>query len=248
MKESVAVVIDDDPGVRELLLDVFESAGFSAVGAANGVEGVAAARERHPLITTVKIALPGIDGFETVRRLRAISDTYIVLVSANDDEADAVLGLSVGADDYVTLPLRPRVFRARIDAILRRSRAMRARAESAMAPETAASAPPTPLRHHDLTVDTATRGVWRGNDEVSLTPTEYDLLLTLLESQRRARSREDLVLVTRGDDPEGSFVSDHDRRAIEAHVTNLRRKLGDRAAAPVYIETVRGIGYRLTVS
>ena len=126
MKESVAVVVDDDPGVRELLLDVFESAGFSAVGAVNGLEGVAAARERHPLITTVKVALPGIDGFETVRRLRAISDTYIVLVSANDDEADAVLGLSVGADDYVTLPLRPREFRARIDAILRRSRAMRA--------------------------------------------------------------------------------------------------------------------------
>ena len=90
--------------------------------------------------------------------------------------------------------------------------------------------------------------MWRGDDAVALTPTEYDLLLTLLESQRRARSREDLVLVTRGDDPEGSFVSDHDRRAIEAHVTNLRRKLGDRAAAPLYIETVRGIGYRLTVS
>ena len=242
------MVIDDDPGVRELLLDVFESAGFSAVGAVNGVEGVAAARERHPLITTVKVALPGIDGFETVRRLRAISDTYIVLVSANDDEADAVLGLSVGADDYVTLPLRPREFRARIDAILRRSRAMRARAESATAPEAAASAPPAALRHHDLTVDTATRAVWRGDDAVALTPTEYDLLLTLLESQRRARSREDLVLVTRGDDPEGSYVSDHDRRAIEAHVTNLRRKLGDRAAAPLYIETVRGIGYRLTVS
>ena len=247
MKESVAVVVDDDPGVRELLLDVFESAGFSAVGAVSGIEGVSAARERHPLITTVKVALPGIDGFETVRRLRAISDTYILLVSANDEEADVVLGLSVGADDYVTLPLRPRVFRARIDAILRRSRAMRAPTEDAPASESSASTPPRALRHHDLTIDTATRDVRRGDDAVALTPTEYDLLLTLLESQRRARSREDLVLVTRGDDPEGSYVSDHDRRAIEAHVTNLRRKLGDRAAAPLYIETVRGIGYRLTV-
>ena len=248
MRESLAVVIDDDPDVRELLLSVFESAGFKAVGAVNGIEGIAAVRERHPLITTVKVTLPGIDGFETVRRVRAISDTHIVLVSTHDDEADAVLGLSIGADDYVTLPLRPREFRARVDAIRRRLRAMGAGAEPASSSGVAAVAPPSTLRHLDLTVDTAARTVWRADAEVALTPTEYDLLRTLLESQRRARSRDDLVLVTRGDDPGGSYVSDHDRRAIEAHVTNLRRKLGDRAAQPRYIETVRGIGYRLTLS
>ncbi|MET0781274.1 MAG: response regulator transcription factor [Microbacterium sp.] len=248
MTERVVVVIDDDPSVRGLLLGVFESAGFSPVGVQNGVDGVAAAEERHPLITTVKVDLPGIDGFETVRRLRAVSDMYIVLVSDHDDEAEAVLGLSIGADDYITLPLRPREFRARVDAIVRRSRAVVATSVDVPVPEAAASAPPAALRHLDLTVDTASRAVWRGASEVSLTPTEYHLLRTLLESQRRTRSRDDLVMVTRGDDPEGSYVSDLDRRAIEAHVTNLRRKLGDSAAAPLYIETVRGIGYRLTVA
>jgi len=248
MDGSVAVVIDDDLDVRVVLLEVFESAGIRAVGAENGLDGISAVRQQHPLITTVRASLPGIDGFETVRRLRAISDTYIVLVSPHDDEADAVLGLSIGADDYVTLPLRPREFRARVDAILRRSRGTRAPAEPAPAPSAAASAPPAALRHRDLTVDTASRAVWRGDASVALTPTEYHLLLTLLESQRRARSTEDLVLVIRGDDPEGSYVSDLDRRAIEAHVTNLRRKLGDRAGAPRYIERVRGFGYRLTAS
>ncbi|CAN5592306.1 response regulator transcription factor [soil metagenome] len=248
MNESVAVVIDDDQSVRELLLDVFESAGLSVVAATNGVEGVAAVRERHPLITMIGVAMHGIDGFETVRRMRAISDTYIALVSAHDDEADAVLGLSSGADDYITFPLRPRAFRARVEASLRRARAVRARERSLPGAVGAASTPPSALRHRDLMVDTATRAVRLEDAEVVLTRTEYDLLRTLLESQRRPRTREDLVMVTRGDEPGGSYVSDLDRRAIEAHVTNLRRKLGDRADAPLYIETVRGVGYRLTAS
>ena len=229
-----------------MLLDVFESAGFRAVAAHNGVDGVAAVREQHPLITTVNVAVPGIDGFETVRRLRAISDTYIVLVSAHDDEADAVLGLSVGADDYVTTPLRPREFRARVEAVLRRSRALVAKSSQAL--ESAAPTPLEPgLRHRDLTVDTSTRAVHLSGTEVTLTKTEFDLLRTLLESQRRPRSKDELVRITRGDGPDSSYVSEMDRRAIEAHVTNLRRKLGDRPTAPTYIETVRSIGYRLTI-
>lgn len=245
VSESVAVVIDDDPIVRELLLDVFKSAGFRAVGAESGINGVAEVRQRHPLITTVSVAMAGIDGFETIRRLRQMSDTFIVLVSANDDEADAVLGLSIGADDFVSLPLRPREFRARIGALLRRSRPSKT---GVMPAARAAAAPPQfALRHRDLVVDPATRAVHLRGAEVALTRTEFELLLTLLESQRRPRSKEDLVLVTRGDEPHVSYVSDLDRRGIEAHVTNLRRKLGDSSAAPQYIETVRGIGYRLTV-
>lgn len=220
--------------------------GLGVVVAMNGVEGVAAVKDRHPLLTMIGVTMPGIDGFETVRRVRAISDTYIVLVSAQDDEADAVLGLSSGADDYIRLPLRPREFRARVGAILRRSRAVKARDASASAVVAAASTPPSALRHRDLTVDTSTRVVRREGADVVLTRTEFELLRTLLESQRRPRTREDLVMVTRGDEPGGSYVSDLDRRAIEAHVTNLRRKLGDRADAPLYIETVRGVGYRLT--
>lgn len=252
-----AVVIEDDDAVRDILLDVFEAAGFIAFGAENGYDGVALVREHRPLITTVDINMPGIDGFETVRRVRALSETYIVLVTARADESDAVLGLTIGADDYVTKPFRPREFRARIEAMLRRPRAVGGKAlvagtlaaPSATAPASVeqTSATTSIFRHRDLTLDASTRLVLQRGEEVVLTRTEFDLLQTLLESARRPRSKEDLVLVARGDQPGGTIVSDHDKRAIEVHVTNLRRKLGDPTAEPRYIETVRGIGYRLTV-
>jgi two-component system OmpR family response regulator len=240
-----AVVIEDDAAVRDILIEVFESAGFTAIGAENGIDGVEAVRIHRPRITTVDVNMPGIDGFETVKRARAISETYIVLVTARADESDAVLGLSLGADDYVTKPFRPREFRARVEAMLRRPRGLAANeapSEPAPAPATAESV----LVHRDITLDKFTRAVHRRGDEVLLTRTEFDLLQTLLESQRRPRSKEDLALVARGDAPGGAYVSDLDKRAIESHITNIRRKLGDPAAMPVYIETVRGVGYRLT--
>jgi two-component system OmpR family response regulator len=247
-----AVVIEDDDAVREILLDVFEAAGFTAVGAANGLDGVALVSEHSPLITTVDVNMPGIDGFETVRRVRGVSGTYIVLVTARADESDAVLGLTLGADDYVTKPFRPREFRARVEAMLRRPRAVGAKEPSVSAPAAPATAvAETPrdevLTHRDLALDACNRVVLQGGLELVLTRTEFDLLQTLLESQRRPRSKEDLVMVARGDEPATSIVTDHDKRAIEVHVTNLRRKLSDPAAEPRYIETVRGIGYRLTV-
>lgn len=248
-----AVIVEDDPAVRDLLVEVFESAGFVAIGVENGFDGVEAVRTHHPRITTIDVNMPGIDGFETAKRVRAISETYIVLVTARAEESDAVLGLSIGADDYVTKPFRPREFRARVEAMLRRPRGF--------APREAPSALPVPqpahepeaapdgwtLRHRDVRVDAYTRTVHRSDAEVVLTRTEFDLLRTLLESQRRPRSKEDLALVARGDAPGAAYVSDLDKRAIEAHITNLRRKLGDPAAEPRYIETVRGVGYRLTV-
>ena len=240
-----AVIVEDDPAIRDLLIEIFESAGFTAVGTDNGTDGVAAVRTHAPRITTIDVNMPGIDGFETARRVRAISETYIVLVSARAEESDAVLGLSIGADDYVTKPFRPREFRARVEAMLRRPRGLAPRAEP-VAPEPATLRTETLLTHRDLTVDSSTRAVRRGHDEIVLTRTEFDLLQTLLESQRRPRSKEDLALVARGDAPGAAYVSDLDKRAIEAHVTNLRRKLGDPASEPRYIETVRGVGYRLT--
>ena len=117
-----AVIVEDDAAVRDILIEVFESAGFIAIGAENGIDGVEAVRTHHPRITTIDVNMPGIDGFETAKRVRAISETYIVLVTARADESDAVLGLSIGADDYVTKPFRPREFRARVEAMLRRPR------------------------------------------------------------------------------------------------------------------------------
>ena len=246
-----AVVIEDDAAVRDILIEVFESAGFTAVGAENGVDGVEAVRVHNPRITTVDINMPGIDGFETVKRVRAISETYIVLVTARADESDAVLGLSVGADDYVTKPFRLREFRARVEAMLRRPRRVDSASGETIA-QPAADATATGqlnvLAHRDLRVDRLARTVHRDGAEVALTRTEFDLIQTLLESNRRARSKEDLALVVRGDEPGATYVSELDKRAIEAHVANLRRKLGDSSGSPRYIETVRGVGYRLTAS
>ena len=246
-----AVVIEDDAAVRDILIEVFESAGFTAIGAENGVDGVEAVRVHNPRITTIDINMPGIDGFETVKRVRAISETYVVLVTARADESDAVLGLSIGADDYITKPFRLREFRARVEAMLRRPRRVEgASTEAAGATDSAQPLEPQApgLAHRDLRLDRATRTVHRAGIEVQLTRTEFDLMQTLLESQRRARTKEDLALVVRGDDPSGSYVSELDKRAIEAHVANLRRKLGDSSGSPRYIETVRGVGYRLTVA
>jgi two-component system OmpR family response regulator len=246
-----AVVVEDDAAVRDILIEVFESAGFTAIGAENGMDGVEAVRLHNPRITTIDINMPGIDGFETVKRVRAISETYIVLVTARADESDAVLGLSVGADDYVTKPFRLREFRARVEAMLRRPRRVENSASDSIAPPMIDPAPAPPsnvLAHRDLRLDMLARTVHRDNIEVALTRTEFDLMQTLLESNRRARSKEDLALVVRGDQPGASYVSELDKRAIEAHVANLRRKLGDSSASPRYIETVRGVGYRLTAT
>lgn len=246
-----AVVIEDDEIVRDLLVDLFESAGFRAFGAASGSEGIDAVLAHDPLITTVDINMPGIDGLETTRRVRDRSATHIIVVSALTDEADAVLALSAGADDFVAKPFRAREFRARIDAVLRR-----VTGPHTTTPHTTTMAAPTPespdapLVHADLVVDSATRTAEVAGVDVGLTRTEFDLLTALLESGRRVRTREELVRVTRGERGQDASdeVSDVEARSIEAHITKLRRKLGEDPAAPRYIETVRGVGYRLTAT
>jgi two-component system OmpR family response regulator len=117
-----AVIVEDDPDVRQVLVDMLESAGFSTVPVDNGIDGVQAVLSCRPLITTLDLNMPGIDGLEAARRIRAQSDTYIIMVTAMGEEADVVLGLMAGADEYITKPFRPREFRARVDAMLRRPR------------------------------------------------------------------------------------------------------------------------------
>ncbi|WP_295576597.1 response regulator transcription factor [uncultured Microbacterium sp.] len=293
---KTAVIVEDDPEVRHLLIDVLESAGFSTVSVGNGIDGVRAVAQYAPLITTLDVNMPGMDGFEAARRIRAQNpETYIIMITALHDEADVVLGLSAGADDFIHKPFRPREFRARIEALLRRPRAPLApapRAQESTGPsfpagrQTAnatngipvASPPPAALdrpvapassdvvrvteqpstvaplpagagwlTHRDLRLDPDSRVVLIGDEELDLTRTEFDLLAALMESRRRVRSKADLTLLLRGESYVTTyFVGDADKRAIEAHMTNLRRKLGDNAASPRYIETVRGVGYRLT--
>lgn len=275
---KTAVIVEDDPDIRHLLAEVLESAGFSTVSVGNGIDGVRAVVNYQPLITTLDVTMPGMDGFEAARRIRQQSDTYIIMLTGLEEEADVVLGLGAGADEYVVKPFRPRELRARIEALLRRPRASGSGASSAPRQEKVGPSFPTSraeadtlpastgteialrppagevatsgtawLLHRDLHLDPDSRIVRIAGEDLDLTRTEFDLLATLMESKRRVRSKADLTLVLRGESYVTSyFVGDADKRAIEAHMTNLRRKLGDNPVNPRYIETVRGVGYRLT--
>ena len=240
----VAVVIEDEDDIRSLLATVLAQAGFEVHGAANGSDGLELVREHRPVVTTLDVNMPGMDGFETAKRIRAISTTYIVMLSARTEEIDALQGLEAGADDYVAKPFRPRELRARIDAMLRRPRqVLVADADDMPGAEDDGAW----LEHHGLRLNAETRLVTVDDDEVELTRSEFDILASLLVAGRRVRAKSELALMLRGDQyAVTEFVSDSDARAIEVHMANLRRKLGESPAQPRWIETVRGVGYRLT--
>lgn len=243
----VAVVIEDEEDIRSLLSAVLTQAGFEVHGAANGYDGLDLVREYEPLVTTLDVNMPGIDGFETAKRIRAFSGTYIVMLSARTEEIDALQGLEAGADDYVAKPFRPRELRARIDAMLRRPRHRVTATASAAAPAEASELSPTWLEHQGLRLNTDMRVVSVDGEDLDLTRSEFDILADLLAAGRRVRGKSDLALMLRGEQFTGvEFVSDSDARAIEVHVANLRRKLGESPTNPRWIETVRGVGYRLT--
>ena len=236
-----AVVIDDDPDVRDLLVEILTSAGFEVVAVDNGADGVAAVIEHDPAITTLDVNMPGIDGYETARRIREQSDSYIVMITALADEADAVLGFSVGADDVVVKPFRARELRARILAAERRHAA---RTQTSSAPIDVVT--DAGIGWSGLRLNRQSRVVTIDDEPVSLTRTEFDLLASILESGSGVLTKADLVQVAHGTTI-GGRITDADERAIETHITNLRRKLGETAAAPRFIETVRGVGYRAIV-
>jgi DNA-binding response OmpR family regulator len=242
----VAVVIEDEEDIRSLLSAVLAQAGFTVHGAGTGESGLEHVHEHQPLITTLDVNMPGMDGFETAKRIRAVSATYIVMLSARTEEIDALQGLEAGADDYVAKPFRPRELRARIDAMLRRPRHHIATSPPA---EPFASDPADVawLEHQGVRLNPETRIVTVDGADLDLTRSEFDILADLLGSGRRVRAKSDLAMMLRGEQYTGvEFVSDSDARAIEVHVANLRRKLGESPASPRWIETVRGVGYRLT--
>ena len=268
----VAVIIEDDADIRNLLEAVLTQAGFETIPTSNGLDGIAAVRANDPIVTTLDVSMPGIDGFETARRIRAFSPTYLVMLTARDDEIDTLQGLDAGADDYLTKPFRPRELRARIEAMLRRPRHSPTTDAAGPAPETAPSelvaageanaeasaslGQPIPseetgtvdgwFSHNGLRLNPSERLVQLDGAQLDLTRTEFDLLGALLESQRKVRSKNDLALLLRGEAYASAYpVNEADRRAVEVHMGNLRRKLGDSSAAPRWLETVRGVGYRL---
>ncbi|MCC3292056.1 MULTISPECIES: response regulator transcription factor [unclassified Arthrobacter] len=263
--QRVAVIIEDDADIRDLLNAVLQQSGFNVFTAPNGSEGVEAVRLHNPTVVTLDLGLPDIDGFEVIRQLRQFSDAYIVMLTARAEELDTLMGLEAGADDYITKPFRPRELRARISAMLRRPRGESAgEAETPVSADALSSlggsqgttpaavqvpapaAAPGTLAHNGLTLNPGTRTTEINGKGVELTRTEFDLLQALLEGGRLVRTKTDLVRRLRGEEYDtGSFISDADERTVEVHVGNLRRKLGDDSKAPRWLETVRGVGYRL---
>jgi DNA-binding response OmpR family regulator len=261
----VAVVIEDDADIRNLLEAILGQAGFTCYPAETGPEGLDAIRQHDPIVTTLDISLPGIDGFEVARQIRGFSSTYIIILSARDEEIDTLMGLDAGADDYLTKPFRPRELRARIEAMLRRYHLGRSTLTTS-APASGRPAPPTPvaqaspsapeiaadddeggwLSHNGLRINAEMWLCDLDGAPVELTRSEFDLLLAIMSGARRVISKDTLALELRGDYGAASgYVSDSDRRAVEVHMANLRRKLNDPVGSPRYIETVRGVGYRL---
>lgn len=247
---KIAVIIEDDADIRDLIGAVLEQMGFETHTASTGDAGVEAVRQWSPVITTLDISLPGIDGLEAAKRIRRFSSTYIVMLTARDDEIDVLLGLEAGADDYISKPFRPRELRARIEAMLRRPRGEHpAEATVADAPE-----PVEPersdewLEHRGLKLSPATRVVLRDKEDVVLTRSEFEILRCLMEAQGRVVTKSTLADAMRYDDAGYGYISATDARNVEVHMANLRRKLGDGTGRPRWIETVRGVGYRMSAS
>ena len=228
-----AVIIDDDADIRALIAELLRQSGFEVTEAASGTDGLTAVREVEPDVVTLDLNLPDLDGIEVCRRIREVTDAYVVMLTARPDEIDRLMGLEIGADDYLTKPFSPRELRARIAAMLRRPRA------GAGSP--AAGAAADSVRHGGLEVDIEGRLAMLDGVELDLSRTEFDLLATLLSGPRRVWPRETLLRTVWGTD----WISDG--HLVEVHMANLRRKLGDDPRSGRYIRTVRGVGYRLGV-
>ena len=221
-----ALVVDDEQPLVQIISTYLEREGFEVLAAYDGEQAVEAARVHRPDLVVLDLMLPGIDGIEACRRIRAFSDAYIVMLTAKAEDADKIIGLSTGADDYLTKPFSPGELVARVRAMLRRPRNADPELDG--------------TRHFgDLELDEGAREVSVDGRPVELTRLEFDLLETLSAEPRVAFSRSKLLERVWGPDWYG------DDHVVDVHVANLRRKLGDDPAAPKYVRTVRGVGYRM---
>ncbi|WP_194923036.1 response regulator transcription factor [Catenulispora pinisilvae] len=224
-----ALVIEDAADICLLLCDTLRRAGFDATGAATGARGLELARELSPDLVTLDLTLPDIDGIEVCRQLRAITNAYVIVLTARHGEADRLVGLEVGADDYMVKPFSPRELRARVGAMFRRPRLADPGAGSLGAPV---------LRFGGLEVDRESREVTLDGAPVALTRTEFDLLAALMSRPHRVWERDTLACQVQHTDWPG------DDHVIDVHIANLRHKLGDTGQRGRWVHTVRGVGYR----
>jgi len=220
-----ALVVEDAREFRELVVEQLTEEGFRVETAADGRTAVELARTLQPDVIVLDLGLPDMDGVEVCRQVRTFSEAYVVILTFRDDEIDRLVGLSVGADDYMTKPFSPRELVARIRAMLRRPRG-----------STTGS---SERRFGDLTIDPGAREVRVGSVKVDLTRIEFDLLDAISERPRLVLSRSQLLERIWG---ENWYGDDH---VVDVHMSSLRRKIGDDPQAPRYIRTVRGVGFRL---
>ncbi|MDQ5975670.1 MAG: hypothetical protein QG661_2879 [Actinomycetota bacterium] len=227
MAETVRVlVVDDERALVGVITSYLEREGFEVVQAFDGPSAVERARQDSPSLVLLDLMLPGIDGIEVCRQIRQFTDAYVIILTARDEEVDKIVGLSVGADDYLVKPFSPRELIARIRAMLRRPRP-----SQAPAPESVVVG--------NLEVDLEARVVSVDGEVVDLTRTEFDLLAAMVVRPRAALPRRQLIDEVWGADWYG------DEHVVDVHIGHLRRKLGDDAAEPRFIRTVRGVGYGL---
>jgi DNA-binding response OmpR family regulator len=218
------LVVDDEPKITQVVADYLRTAGYTVTTAANGALAVTSARAQPPDLVVLDLGLPGMDGLDVARELRRSSSVPIIMLTARGEEADRVIGLELGADDYVVKPFSPRELLARVRAVLRRTDGVAAGSER--------------FAVRDVIVDTARRDVTVAGRRLDLTATEFDLLVHLARQPGRVFTRAQLLDAVRG------ITVEAYERTVDAHVKNIRRKLEPDPHQPRYVLTVHGVGYR----
>jgi len=224
-------VVDDERALAQLVGSYLERDGFEVSLAHDGQQGVEQARQVDPDVMVLDLGLPVLDGVEVCRQVRTFSDCYVIMLTARTEEIDKLIGLSVGADDYLTKPFSPRELLARIQAMLRRPRA------SSVGQQNSPEGPPRLFGA--LSIDVAGREIHLDGETVALTRTEFDLLAALSARPQLAFTRRQLI------DAVWDQTWVGDEHLVDVHVAHLRRKLGDDPGSPRYVHTIRGIGYRM---
>jgi two-component system alkaline phosphatase synthesis response regulator PhoP len=219
--DAKILVIDDEQDILDLVTAYLESEGYDVHATQDGLAGLELARRLKPDLIVLDIMLPGMDGMQVLAQLRRESEVYVIMLTARAEETDKIVGLTVGADDYVTKPFSPRELVARVKAALRRIQGE--------------AGPATELIFPHIRVDPEARRAWVGSQELDLTTTEFDLLLALAQNAGRVLSREQLLQKVWG------YAYYGDDRVVDVHIGHVRQKLGEHSDA---IVTVRGVGYR----
>ena len=230
MKTYKILVVDDEVDIVKFIGDYLTEEGYEVIKAYNGVEALDKMRQNRPDLVVLDIMLPGLDGFEVCKQIRTESTVPILMVTAKDSDVDKIVGLEIGADDYIPKPFNPRELVARVKAVLRR----------AYRPDYQPHSQVLTLKYKDLSIDTERRRATIGNRLLELTMKEFDLLLFLMRNPGHVYSRDHLLDSVWGQD---SFVG---ARTVDVHIRRLREQIETDASQPQYIKTVWGVGYKFT--